>query len=177
MNNEDWQEIRREEIFRKFGRGIEKRIYRMPDGKEAEFYLKNGHSSVACVALTKDKQVVLVKQFRPGPAKMLLELPGGVVEEGESLEEAITQELFEESGYSGEAQFVSNLLPDAYTTYEKNFFVVTNCEKIGEPQQEANGEELEVVLMSLADFRKHIRTGQMTDVEGSYLCLDFLGLL
>ena len=174
---ECWEEISREEIFRKFGRGVERRVYRLPDGREGEFYLRTGHSSVACLALTKEKQVILARQFRPGPAKILLEMPGGGMEANETKEEAIARELLEETGYRGSVQFVTELLPDAYSTYTKNFFVVTDCEKIGEPQSEDNGEEVEVVLLRLEQFRQHIRTGQMTDIEGAYLCLDYLELL
>lgn len=172
-----WEEVSREEVFRKFGRGIEKRIYRLPHGKDAEFYLKTGHSSIACLALTKDNQVILAKQFRPGPAKILIEMPGGGMAVNETKEEAMVRELLEETGYRGDMKFVCELIPDAYSTYTKNFLVAANCEKINEPQLEDNGEEIEVVLMSLDEFRAHIRTGQMTDIEGAYLCLDSLDLL
>lgn len=174
---ENWEEVSREEIFKKFGRGVEKRIYRLPNGREGEFYLRTGHSSVACLALTRERQVILVRQFRPGPAKVLLEMPGGGMDADETKEQAIARELLEETGYRGNVQFVTEILPDAYSTYTKNFFVVTDCEQVGQPQPENNGEELEVILLSLEKFREHIRTGQMTDIEGGYLCLDYLELL
>lgn len=177
MSNLDWQEISREEVFKKFGRGIEKRIYKLPKGNEEEFYLNTGQSSIACLALTKDNQVILAKQFRPGPGKVLLEIPGGGQGNEETLEESMARELFEETGYRGKVQFVTSLLPSAYSTYTKNFFVVTDCEKVAEPQVEDNGEEIEVILLSVSEFRDHIRTGQATDIEGAYLCLDYLNLL
>ena len=174
---ENWEEVSREEMFKKYGRGIEKRTFRLPHGKEADFYLNSGHPSIACLALTKDKQVILVKQFRPGPGKILLELPGGGFQNTETPEQAMERELLEETGYQGKVQFVTSILPSAYSTYVKNALVATECEKIGEPVLEDNGEKVETVLMSLDEFRQHIRTGQMTDVEISYLCLDHLGLL
>lgn len=174
---QNWEEVSREEVFKKFGRGIEKRVYRLPHGNEAEFYLKTGHSSICCLALTQDNQVLLAKQFRPGPSKILLEMPGGGMNTNETKEESIVRELLEETGYRGDVQFVAEILPDSYSTYTKNFFVMTNCKKITEPKLEDNGEEIEVVMMSLPEFRKHIRTGQMTDIEGAYLCLDYLHLL
>ncbi|HCJ45794.1 MAG: NUDIX hydrolase [Candidatus Moranbacteria bacterium] len=174
---QNWEEISREKIFEQFGRGIEKRIYLLPHGKESEFYLKTGHSSICALALTKENQVILVKQFRPGPKKILIEMPGGGMNKDETKEDAMTRELLEETGYRGEIEFVVEILPDAYSTYTKNFFVITNCEKISEPQIEDNGEEVEVVLMNLEAFRTHLRTGQMTNIEGAYLCLDYLNLL
>lgn len=173
----DWEEISREEVFKKYRRGIEKKVFRLPSGKEADFYLNSGGDSIACLALTKDNQVILVKQFRPGPNKILLEIPGGGFEENETPEQAMKRELLEETGYKGSVKFVTSVLPTAYATYRKNALIATDCEKIAEPKLEDNGEELEVVLMSIDEFRAHIRTGQMTDVEISYLCLDQLGLL
>jgi ADP-ribose pyrophosphatase len=177
MKNLTWQEISREEVFRKFGRGVEKRVYRLPKGNEEEFYLRSGHSSIACLALTEDNRVILAKQFRPGPAEVLLEMPGGGMNEGETKEEAMARELLEETGYQGNIQFVTDLIPDAYAAYRKNFFVATECRKVAEPKEEDNGEEIEVVLMSLPEFRVHLQTGRATDIEGAYLGLDFLGLL
>ena len=174
---ENWEEVSHEEIFQKYGRGIEKKVFCLPSGNEADFYLSSGHDSIACVALTKGKQVILAKQFRPGPKKVLLELPGGGTELGESVEEAMARELLEETGYQGKVQYVTVLYPSAYATYQKNALVVTECEKVAEPKREDNGETVEVVLMSLPEFRAHLQSGQLTDVEIGYLGLDALGLL
>ena len=38
-------------------------------------------------------------------------------------------------------------------------------------------EFCETVLVSLDEFRRHLRTGQLTDVDLGYLALDHLGLL
>ena len=172
-----WDEVSCEEVFKQYGRGIEKKVFRLPGDKEADFYLNSGHDSIACVALTKDNQVILVKQFRPGPKRVLLELPGGGAGSGESLEEAMTRELLEETGYSGKVQYVTALYPSAYAMYRKHAFVVTECEKVAEPKLENNGETVTAVLMSMSEFRKHLRSGELTDVENGYLGLDFLGEL
>ncbi|MEI9966810.1 MAG: hypothetical protein WDN67_04225 [Candidatus Moraniibacteriota bacterium] len=58
----------------------------------------------------------------------------------------------------------------------RNCFVATDCEKVGEIQNTAT-EHTEVVLMPLDDFRKHLRSGQLTDIEVGYLGLDYLRLL
>jgi len=172
-----WEEFSREEVFRKYGRGIERRTYRLPHGTEADFYLSTGHDPVCCLALTRSKEVILVRQFRPGPGEVLLEMPGGGVANGENREEGMARELLEETGYRGKVEFVTEVFPSAYSTYRKRVFVATDCVKVADPKPEDNGEELEVVLMSIPEFREHLRSGKLTDVEIGYLALDFLGLL
>lgn len=152
------------------------RFYQMPDGREVRFDLKLEPRCVAILALTKENEVVLAKQFRPGPNRVLLEMPGGGVEPDEDPQAAAARELLEETGYQGELQFVTASVDCAYSTLERFNFVAINCERVSEPQLDEN-EFVEVVTLPLDDFRALLRSGELSDVESGYLGLDFLGLL
>ena len=171
-----WKEIEREQIFRKYGRGVDKVTFALPDGSHHDYYIKNEAQVAAVVALTQDQHVLLVRQYRPGPHKILLELPGGGIDADEKPEDAIARELLEETGYTGEISFVAISYDDGYSNLVRHCFVATNCSKQQEPSPEAT-EFLEVITATLDEFRAVLRSGQMTDVEVGYLGLDYLNLL
>lgn len=173
---QEWKELSREMAFQKYSRKIEKVIFQLPNRKESDFYIKKEGPAVAVLAITKNNDVVLVRQFRPGPKMILNELPGGYIDQKETPEEAGLRELKEETGYTGKAQLVTTALDCAYSTMERSCVVVTECEKVSQPQPDEN-EFVETVLLPLEDFRTLLKSGKMTDIEVGYLCLDFLGLL
>lgn len=57
---------------------------------------------VNVVALTPERRLVVVRQFRFGSSKLATEIPAGIVEPGEDPEHAARRELLEETGYVSE---------------------------------------------------------------------------
>lgn len=178
MSNEitKWEEISREIAFQKYSRKIEKVIFRLPDGKESDFYIKKEGPAVGILALTKNNEVILVKQFRPGPNEILDELPGGYVDKDETPEQAAERELLEETGYKGKAQLVTEAFDCAYSTMKRYCVVVTDCEKVAEQKLDKT-EFAQVIISSLDDFKSMLRSGKNTDIEVGFLGLDYLKLL
>lgn len=170
-----WKEVSRELVFDMYKK-IEKVVYELPNGQVKDFYLNKSGFVVSMIAITKKHEIILARQYRPGPDKILFELPGGGVGNGETPEIAAERELLEETGYKGTPRLVAEYFDDAYSTLKRFCVVVIDCDKVAD-QSLDDSEFIEVVLLSIADFKKLLRSGQMTDIESGYLGLDYLNLL
>ncbi len=70
-------------------------------GKVHDYYVVRLADAVNVVAVTPDRRVVLVRQFRAGSGRDSLETPGGLLNPGEDPLAAGARELLEETGYAG----------------------------------------------------------------------------
>jgi ADP-ribose pyrophosphatase len=169
-------EKRDEEVIRRGYRALIKRTFRLPNETVADFEIKAEGPTVCVVAVTGGGGVILARQFRPGPEAVLLELPGGAIDAGETPLEAIQRELLEETGYAGDFHYLGQSYHCAYSTRVSHGFVATACHKVAEPKLDER-EVIEVVELPLEAFKEHVRGGQMTDAGIAYQALDYLGAL
>lgn len=72
------------------------------DQRRASFFVIENPHWVNVIALTADEQVVLIEQFRHGSNEIVLEIPGGLIDDDEREETAAKRELLEETGYSSD---------------------------------------------------------------------------
>jgi 8-oxo-dGTP pyrophosphatase MutT (NUDIX family) len=169
--------LRSEERFRRGRTVFRGEYYRTPDGREAGPYgILDYPDWVNALALTADEQVVLVRQFRPGPKIVTLELPGGAIEDDDgSLEASLRRELAEETGYGGgTVTFLASLSPNSAShTNRVHSFLVEGVRYVGAPHPDAN-EFLEVVLMPLPEVVQLARTGGLN--QAMHVATLFLAL-
>jgi ADP-ribose pyrophosphatase len=152
------------------------RRYALPDGTRGEWDIFGPEQTVAVVAITGGGAVVLARQYRPGPDTMLDEIPGGAVEPGEEVADAARRELLEETGYAGTVEVIAQTWLAGAARTRRYAALVRDATRVSEPQNQP-GEFCDVTLVTLAQFREHLRSGQLTDVDLGYLALDHAGLL
>lgn len=70
----------------------------LPGGRTSEREILEHHAVAAIVPLDEDGCVVMVRQYRLAAEKVLLEIPAGVIDPGETPEEGAQRELAEETG-------------------------------------------------------------------------------
>lgn len=151
--------------------------FELPNGMPENFFIDSGKDSVQIFAITEDEHVLCVKQFRAGPEKVQLELPGGGLEKGEDPTEAAGRELVEETGFSGsEPVFLAALDYSPYSTGKRHLFYVTGARKVKELNLDPN-EFLEVQKISLNEFKELMRRGEVRGHDTAYMALDRLNHL
>ncbi len=94
--------IENKEIFKGHILGLRKDVVSLPNGKTAFREVVEHPGAVCVAALTQDKEIVLVKQYRYAVSNLILELPAGKLEKDEIPLAAAKRELTEETGIIGE---------------------------------------------------------------------------
>jgi 8-oxo-dGTP pyrophosphatase MutT (NUDIX family) len=117
---------------------------------------------VNIIPITADHRVVMVRQYRHGSREVTLEIPGGLVDVGETPESAAARELLEETGYQAEGVVkigVSNPNPAIFNN-RCYTFVARNVTKVRDPMPDQT-EDIEVVLIPLMEIPELIRKGKI----------------
>src|SRR6476620_6563732 len=142
LHKDDWLTVRKDKC-------------ELPNGKVIPgYYVLEYPDWVNVLALTEDNKVVLVKQYRHALGQVGMEVPGGVIDEGETPEEACRRELLEETGYEFEQyHYLGKICANpATTTNFTHMYLATGGKKVAE-QQLAETEDVEVLFHSIDEVK------------------------
>lgn len=136
-----------------------KRRYRLDSEKlEADFFVIDAPQWINVIALTPDEEVILVEQYRYGIEEPTLEIPGGMVDPGESPPEAIQRELLEETGYVSQ-QWTGMGKVSANPAIMNNFthlYLAEECKYAGHENPDPH-ERINVHLLPLEECLEMVR--------------------
>jgi len=161
LKDSKWKTVSEESIgdFRIFS--MREITAKSPRTKEEHpFIVLDGNDWVNIIALTPEKKIVLVKQYRFGTSKSELEIPGGIMENGEDPIGAGMRELKEETGYAGtKTRYLGHIDPNpAFQTNKCHIILVEDCQKVGE-QNLDTGEDIQVEIVSAQEVENYINEG------------------
>jgi len=131
--------------------------------KEHEFYILESTDWVNVIPLTPQKEVVLIRQYRHGIREITLEVPGGIIEQGDSPEEAARRELLEETGYQASEMISLGSVHSnpAFLNNRCHTYLGRDAFPTGRQEQDEK-EDIEIVLMPLDSIPSLIREGEIT---------------
>jgi ADP-ribose pyrophosphatase len=182
MSHLDWEKLSSKYIVRENWATLRVDSCRMPDGTLIpDYYVLEYPDWVNAIALTEDNEIILVRQYRHAAGEVILELPGGCIEKGESPEEAIRRELQEETGYQfTDIEFLSSLYANPATANNKTHCYIARGGQLVGKQQLDKGEEIDIELVSPEKLKELVLSnafGQALHTSGIFYALLKLGLI
>jgi len=148
--------------------------------KWESFERVNCKGIVAIVPVTDDKEVLLIRQFRPPVNGYVIEFPAGLNDKGDTLEEAARRELLEETGYSAKEIFFltegpmsSGASGEILTVFLAKSLALNQVQGqgIGERDETEDIEVLKIPINELDYKLSALRS------EGNYIDLKIFGLM
>lgn len=145
-----WKIVESEYLFNRPWLTVRRDKVELPDGRtNDEFYVLEYPDWVNVIAITRDGEFVMERQYRHGIGLTCYEICAGVIEKGETPLDAAKRELLEETGYgNGQWKEIMTISGNSSTTNNyTHCFVATGVEKIG-AQHLDHTEDISVHLLS-----------------------------
>ena len=147
-------------------------------GQAHDMYVLEHPTWVNIIPLSPGEQVILVEQWRHGTRSVHLETPGGLLDEGETVEQCARRELLEETGYEADRIIpLGAVHPNPSIQNNLQHYVLAkDCRKVAEPVLD-HAEDIAVQLIPLDKVERMIEDGKITHgivIGGFYLLNRYL---
>ena len=164
MSNLKWKTLSSEYLFDDLWFKVRKDICEAPDGRVIDpYYVYEFPEWATAFALTESNQVILIRQYRHPVKEVILELPGGVVDDSDdNFQAGIARELLEETGYtfsSYEPLGKISANPSTNTNW-MHMFLAKGGKKVSEQKLDHN-EEIIVELYSIDEVKQLLRQNKI----------------
>lgn len=159
MSPQKWKLLSTKDVSPHTWFPIEMRTYQLPNGKIVDDFSVTTLADVAMVVpITKDKKVVLVKQFKPGFGDVILEFPAGRLESShKDIEETALHELEEETGIKTDSlKYFATLTPIVTKATQKVFCYLAEDLEFNSNQHMDENEDIEVVTLTYQEIEQLI---------------------
>jgi ADP-ribose pyrophosphatase len=163
-NIESEPTVRTETVFS--GKLIEVRkvTVQLPNGTTIDREIVTHPEVIAVLPLLDDGRIVLVRQFRKSAEKVLLEVPAGGVDAGESPEDAVRREMIEETGYRvGSVRKLSSFYTSPGFTTELMHLYEARDLQPGDATEET--DQIQVVLLTPEEALERVESDDVADAK------------
>jgi ADP-ribose pyrophosphatase len=158
-----WSELTRETVLDARIFTVERSVALSPVDRQAHTFHRIGSVDwVQILPITADDEAILVRQYRHGAQRVTLELPGGLIDEGEQPAAGALRECLEETGYrarTAQSLGVVNPNPALFRNLLHSFYAT---DAVPEGGILNTGTEItEVVLVPVSDLEGLLLSGEI----------------
>ncbi|MGD8961117.1 MAG: NUDIX hydrolase [Desulfobacterales bacterium] len=160
----EWSILKRQQVADYNIFSLHKKQVRSPrTGEIREMLALQFPDWVITLALTRQQEVVMIRQYRHGTEQVCLELPGGLVDPDDTSPESSAQrELLEETGFTvSNIRLIGECYPQPAILSNRCFFYLAE-DAVKTQQQELDaGEDIEILTVPLKDIRVKIQNKEI----------------
>jgi ADP-ribose pyrophosphatase len=156
-----WSVIKSETVVDRKWLTVKEQHIALPHGGEiSAFHLIESPDWASTLALTDTGHIVLVDQYRHGAGRVSRELPAGMIDAGETPEQAARRELEEETGFVAEhwEHLISINTEPARHTSHAHFYFAKGARRLREQRVDPS-EFIDVVLLETKEILPAITSG------------------
>ncbi len=159
-----WETVKSKKIanYRIFDAVLKERINPLTNEK-AEFTVLESNDWVNIIPITIDNKIIIIEQYRHGTDSITLEIPGGLIENGENPIDAAKRECTEETGYISTEEPILTGVSRPNPAYQNNTcysFVWKNC-KLENIQNLDKHEIINIHKFTFDEAKEMIKNGKI----------------
>lgn len=181
MHKFEEKTIKTEHIFQ--GKVVQLQVddVELPNGQYSKREMIKHPGAVAVIAVTPDKKIVFVEQYRKPLEKSLVEIPAGKLEQNEEPLTTARRELEEEAGYTAkELTLVTSFYTSPGFADELMYiYLAKDLVHLEDPPKGDEDEFVEVIELTLDEAKQYVKEQRIHDAKTNYavLYLESSGLL
>lgn len=171
-----WKTLQSEVVLDNDYLKVRKEVCQLPDGMILQdYYVTDSPDAAVIFGVTREDQVVLVRQYRHAAEQMTLELPAGLQSRHDiNIAEAARRELMEETGYAADklqkvAEFYMN---PTRTAAKIHLYYASDMEKVSQPLN--SGKEItEIEIVSKSELETMIADSRINSLT-QVMCVQYM---
>jgi len=148
----------------------------LESGKHKTYHIVTHPGACAILPIDSDGNLIFVRQYRHAVEKILLEIPAGIIDEGEDPFTCARRELREETGLNGKSiEPMIDILTTPGFTNEKLYLYIAK-DLYHDPLIAEDSDEIDVIKYSLKESLQMVMSGKIADAKTVIAILYYKGL-